>query len=479
MMNDNVAMNSAGSPVEGSPNDAAISASQPGNLLSRLYQRYGAWTRKIGGAVLDQAFFAGANFIINVLLARWLPIEEYGTFVVIYAGFLLAQNIYEAALIEPMNVFGAGKYSEVFRKYVGFLYYGHAVMSFVLALLIVAAGAWIYQADGEMAGNGVIAVGLMAPFILSRWLSRQPFYVMSKPHLSAFGGLMYFVITVAIIGLMQLGGMLTIAGALFAMGLGGLIATIVLTLFYIKPDFSLKPVQDAISGRSVLRDHWRYGRWSAPARVLRWIPTQLNYLLFPLLVSVSISAALRATMNLVLPITMAISATMLIILPSFVRVYYAKGKEGLTERAKKVAVMYLLITGTYCLVLVVGGTFIIDILYDGRFNEYVSLPYLLTMGLIPIATGVNAVLDAALRAMEAVKQTFMAKIIPTILTVTVGVAMLAAFGLIGATLGMVLTESVMFILLFVIYRRYEDKPPKTDTPDHEALEAAGAEEAGL
>jgi hypothetical protein len=41
-----------------------------------------SWFKKGSLAVLDQGLFSGANFIVNILLARWLAPEEYGAFAV-------------------------------------------------------------------------------------------------------------------------------------------------------------------------------------------------------------------------------------------------------------------------------------------------------------------------------------------------------------------------------------------------------------
>jgi len=45
------------------------------------------WTGKGGLAVVDQALFAGSNFLLSILLARWLTPAEYGAFAVADAVF--------------------------------------------------------------------------------------------------------------------------------------------------------------------------------------------------------------------------------------------------------------------------------------------------------------------------------------------------------------------------------------------------------
>ena len=45
-----------------------------------------SWLKKGSLAVLDQGLFSGANFVVNILLARWLTPEEYGAFAVAMKG---------------------------------------------------------------------------------------------------------------------------------------------------------------------------------------------------------------------------------------------------------------------------------------------------------------------------------------------------------------------------------------------------------
>ncbi|MDR7400087.1 MAG: hypothetical protein QN144_12370, partial [Armatimonadota bacterium] len=71
---------------------------------ARVWASRGLW------AVADQGLFSGANFVVNVLLARWLSPAEYGAFAVALSIFYLLAGFHSAVLTEPMMVFGAGRY---------------------------------------------------------------------------------------------------------------------------------------------------------------------------------------------------------------------------------------------------------------------------------------------------------------------------------------------------------------------------------
>src|SRR5438552_11552208 len=93
----------------------------------------GAW------AVTDQALFAGSNFILNIVLARWLTPDGYGAFGVAFAVFLLLGTLHTSLLTEPMIVFGAGRFRDRAAQYLGLLLYGHMIFALPCSLLLAVA----------------------------------------------------------------------------------------------------------------------------------------------------------------------------------------------------------------------------------------------------------------------------------------------------------------------------------------------------
>ena len=96
------------------------------------------WVGKGSFALLDQGLFAGANFIVNILLARWLTPGEYGAFAVAFSVFLLLGVFHTAIFTEPMMVFGPGKYREGLPEYFGILLRGHFALMLPGAALLTA-----------------------------------------------------------------------------------------------------------------------------------------------------------------------------------------------------------------------------------------------------------------------------------------------------------------------------------------------------
>ena len=94
---------------------------------------------KGGLAILDQGIFAGSNFVISILLARWLSAEQYGMYAVAFAVFLFLLNFHQALILEPMLVFGSSVYRDCLRGYVKALLLLHLGMSLVMAFGLCAS----------------------------------------------------------------------------------------------------------------------------------------------------------------------------------------------------------------------------------------------------------------------------------------------------------------------------------------------------
>src|SRR5271166_3120802 len=75
------------------------------------------WVTKSGLAIMDQGLISGSNFLVGILLARWLAPEAYGAYALAFSILLLLLLFYQSLMLEPMTVFGAGVYRYSLRAY--------------------------------------------------------------------------------------------------------------------------------------------------------------------------------------------------------------------------------------------------------------------------------------------------------------------------------------------------------------------------
>lgn len=412
--------------------------------------RYRGLVIKIGSALTDQAIFAGSNFAINILLARWMSPNEYGAFVVAYAWFVLIHNLYEAVLVEPMSYYASDKYAHKFRKYMGFVFYGHTIIGMVMIAVLLVGTLVAHYLDSSIIVSAMAGAALAAPFMSIRWLVRQPFYVQSQPQKAVWGGVIYCILVIPSMSILHQLDWLSPFSALILMGICGVLASLVLVLGMIKPNWSLK--DDELTVSNVIEAHWSYSKWATLFRLLQWLQSNIYYVLLPLLATLATSGALRSINNLIYPVFMANAAISGVLLPMFVRTYNRDKKE-FVKRVRDINIVLFIMMGGYFLVIVLFGHEIISRLYDGQYDEYVDWPVLISLGAIPVVVVAGVILTTALRAMGWVKLTFQSKIIPTVLNVTIGIVLVAKLDILGANIATFMNASVTLILLYIYFRQ--------------------------
>jgi O-antigen/teichoic acid export membrane protein len=125
-------------------------------------QGLGRWLGKGFWAVTDQGLFASTNFVLNVLLTRWLTPQDYGVFTVAFAVFLFFGTFHTALLTEPMLILGPGRYRGRLSEYLDTLLYGHFGFATLCSLLLLLAGLG-FRLSGSSAFSLVDAPGLLRP----------------------------------------------------------------------------------------------------------------------------------------------------------------------------------------------------------------------------------------------------------------------------------------------------------------------------
>ena len=100
-----------------------------------------SWFSKSTLSVMDQGLVSGSNFLLNVMLARWLSPEQYGAYALGFSIFLLMTAVYQSLVLEPMAVLGPILFPDRLKRYLGALLRGQSMVVFVLVGILAGAHA--------------------------------------------------------------------------------------------------------------------------------------------------------------------------------------------------------------------------------------------------------------------------------------------------------------------------------------------------
>jgi O-antigen/teichoic acid export membrane protein len=413
--------------------------------LLRGYTRKGAWT------IVDQALFAGSNFVLNFLLIQAVSGDAYGAYAVAFAIFLLFGTLHTGLLTEPMLVFGAGRFSGGFRSYLAILRRGHVFFGFAACAALALAGLVASLFDKTMLSGSLYAASLAQPFILYLWLMRRACYVHLKPKWSAIGGIVYAVVLLAGVVLTARLSLLTVPLVFGLMALGSLVGGVWIALWlrrYLPDD------EGDVSKPQVLAEHRRYGGWAVATGVLAWLPSNIPFLILEFAHGSAAPGILKAMLNFIMPAAHAYAALSILLVPVFVR---AQSQDRLRSLVMVTAAALVVANVVYWVLIGSFGPDLIRLLYRGKYLEYGG--YLWLAGLYPIVSGVAVVVRTALRALERPNFVFWSGVASSVCALTLTLFLIVRFGVAGAIAGISINMVVELTTMFIYFRKSNPAKP--------------------
>lgn len=356
------------------------------SIRVRLWVGRGFW------AVMDQGLFAGSNFALNLLLARWLHPADYGAYATALAAFLLIGTVHTGFFTDPLVVFGSGRFRDRLNRYVSFLFRGQWLFGIGAGGLLLAAWGVFTLLGQPVLASAFGGLAVAAPLILFMWVCRRICYVVLAPQLSAAGGALYLILLVASAIAAARLGTLGPGSAFIIMGAGAALSG---ALNLRRWRYMVADMSTEVQRSEVMRLHWDYGRWSALSLLLGSLPGHIPYVLLPAFHGLAASGAYRALDNLLMPLMHANTALGGLVVPVFVRLRDA----GRLHSGMRAWLIYLLaVSAGYWLLVALFHEPLVQLIYGGRYVTDAGL--LVLFGAIPVVGSFGLVFGAALRALE-------------------------------------------------------------------------------
>lgn len=399
----------------------------------------------------DHGLFSSSNFVLNVLLARWLTPQDYGAFAVTYTVFALAGLLQSALLTEPMLIFGSDKYRERVPEYLGTLMFGNLGYGMIVGLCLLLGALVIGFWESGALVVAFLGLSAAAPFMLFQLLMRHICYLLFKPHLAASAGALYMLLVLLGAYLLRdtWDTWLSAPAAFGLMALSSLAAGLLLTVLL---RVNLSSAADSAKFWEIFKEHLSYGRWSVGTRVMSWVTASGFLVLLPVFAGLEASGALRALMNLIMPVMQAYGALSVLLLPTLVR---AREGGNFWRIVRLTLLLFVCGAGTYWLILGVLHGPVVSWIYNGRYDQYAKLLWLL--GLVTVAVGAAEVLSSALRALGRVDQVFWASALSATAALTLGLAALYLFEVAGAVVWLLVAWTASVTAMWRYLRRQVHK----------------------
>ncbi|MDP9380637.1 MAG: hypothetical protein M3Q29_10920 [Chloroflexota bacterium] len=407
------------------------------------------WLAKAGFSLLDQGALSGGNFVLNVLLALWLPYAEYGAFATAFSFFLFVSSFHNALVLEPLSSLGPAQGDRSIPGYLSGVTRFHILLTIGLGALTAMGGLLV---EGSLRSS-LWAIAAMLPVMLLLWLVRREFYLNTSPETAAAATCIYTAaLLLGVLGLRS-GGRLSPATAYLFMGLASAVACAAVWN-------RLRRTRNATGGAAptghgsdvatVVRDHWRYGRWLAGGALLSLASTHAPVLLAARMLGLEAAGVLRAMQVFMLPMVQVILALGLLGLPVLSRQHAEGDTSRMRASGMALTAGLTLFAVLYEVVLFLGADTLQRILFG---QKYADAAWLIPIfGLVPVFTAIVTGYSLMLRAVQRPEYYLIAHGVAAPVALLASLALIRSWGLGGAAASVVIANAAFALVVYVLYR---------------------------
>jgi O-antigen/teichoic acid export membrane protein len=418
------------------------------------FTRLRSWGTRGGLAILDQGAYSGSNFILNILLARWVTQQDYGAFSVAFTIVLFLSSLHNAIQLEPMSVIGPANYQENLEDYLNSQIRLNFIITIPIAILFILVGRILLSLGvvDTYLSQVLVAAGLAMPFLFFLWVVRRTFYVRQQPMGALFSSVLYAVLMMSgllVVHRLEVESSMTGFGL---MGLAGFISGLTTLLVWRKRDIKGRVI---ISLNRVMSSHWNFGRWALAAAALAVAASQVQILLTAGMVNLEAAGAFSAMQNLVNPMAQIITAIAILGLPAL-SVDFGRGDlAGLRRKGLFLSFALTVMSVLYLIAIWFLGAPLDQWLYNGKYNAYLWL--VLPLGFVPIFTAMGTGFSLMLRSIQKVQFYLIGGIVSGVIAIISSYLMIRAWGIAGSAASLAFTFFISFITTFVLYRKWFPK----------------------
>ena len=403
--------------------------------MKTLFARSARWN----WALLDQALVSGTNFLMGVLLVRYLGFEQYGLFVLAWMAVQFVMGIQNALIVSPMMSI-APKLSASRRS--GYYAATLRLQTLLIALVVVLVTAlslmpaayrpqWL--AEGAILPLASCMVFLQLQDFLrrnlfSRLAPQRAFYI----DLIAYGAqLPLMLMVVAVYPSFQAALLTVVAAMLVSILIGG--------------RWLPRAEGQALNTRDVAARHWHSSRWLLGSTLLQWLSDNYFLIIAGVVLGPAAVGAIRGAQNL-LALTHIFFLGLENVVPGEAsQRFHQDGIPALRSYLVRISLVLLASTGLVAALAAQFSRPLLNLAYGvadpisiEALGWYVPI-YLLVALALPLRAG--------LRTLEQTRAIFFAYVLGTAFALLAARTLVTDFGVAGVMFGILVNQVLMMIVL--------------------------------
>ena len=397
---------------------------------------------------MDQAIVSGSNFLTGILVARFLGIESFGVYTLLWAVVIFVLSIQMSVISQPMMTIAPKQPVEYESKYYGAVITNQLVFSFISSFLLWLSVFVVAKNNPEWGLlNLAIPLAFSSFFFQNQDFVRRFFFVRKKTLLSiSSDSIGYFGRLVLIIIFFQY-FYLDVEVVLWIITASSAIAIFPIILSTSQCSFNFRESYE------VFKRHWILSKWMSASAVLQWASGNYFILISGGILGPVAVGALKATQNII-GVTHVLFQALENVVPSKASTqYHNKGIASLRDYLIKVAAWGGGITLSIVIFVSSFPTEILHAIYGSQYLKYdnilrwYAISYLIMFFAFPIRTW--------FRVTEISHPIFLAYVSMLVFSILFSNFLINNWGLNGAGLGIFFMQIVHILTLLYFFIKYK------------------------
>ncbi|MEO1435314.1 MAG: lipopolysaccharide biosynthesis protein [Bacteroidota bacterium] len=413
--------------------------------IIHILQRY----KESGIVLADQAIVSGGNFLLGILLARFLGLDQYGVYALLWMVILFGLSLNQAFITKPLLSLGPKIEKAEQPNYLSVLQgiqWGFAFLAGLLAFGVLLLGG-VFDIPVPEA-SVLISLPLVMVMHLSFDFYRKACFVK--------GDLPFALVLDAGVFIIQFGGLLllwqmealSLGDALWVVLAANGFAVLASIGRFGLPNFHLTEV------KKVVLNHFRFAKWLIGTSILQWFSGNFFIIAAGSILGTTAVGAVRIVQN-VMGLTHVLFLAMENVVPVKAAIHFKEGgHRQLFWYLRKMTIKLGLPVGLMLTAMALFAPFILSILYG---EEYASYSYIVVGFCIAyILVYLGHPLRFALRTLEQTKPIFIAYVCGTLFSMTAAYPLIRQWDMWGLIAGIFITQ----LLSLIVYCFFLWKPKK-------------------
>lgn len=383
---------------------------------------------------------SGTNFLTGILFARFLGLEEFGRFTIVWLAVQFISSIQMAMISSPMMSIAPKQREDEKCTYFGAVLIQQLVFAVVTSLLIyigVQLSA-VYYPSWRIQ-NLALPLAITTFCFQFQDFIRRLFFTQGRAVAAFLNDVVSYLGQLILLFYFFYSSQLDTANVLYIIAATSFMA--LYGLFFIgKVSWSFDVFKET-NKRS-----WRFSKWMVASSLLQYASGNLFLIASGSILGATAVGALKASQNII-GITHIFFQGLENIVPSRASWHYAQtGMVGLLSYLKKVSLW----GGGATLFVILVITMMSDILLGFIYGEeYIPYGYVVKWyGAIYLLIFLGLPLKVFLRSIEHARPVFIAYVLMTVFSVISVNFLLQVYGVIGALLGILVTQIILLTTLF-------------------------------